>query len=475
MFEWLTHSKNILGINERNLKYLRPYNKKAARKIADDKLLMKRVSNIAGIQSPEVYAVIRNRGEVSKYNWDKLPNSFVVKPRKGYGGAGILVVFGRNKKTGNWVKADRSQVSIETLQTHIANILDGTYSLKSSQDYAVIEERVKLHPVFKPYAFRGIPDVRIICFNNVPIMAELRLPTKASGGTANLHTGGVGVGIDMGTGVTTNAVQYNQLITVHPDTHMPLSGIRIPYWKTMLEMTVGAQIVSKLGYLAIDIAVDREKGPMVFEFNARPGLAIQIANLEGLKGRLRRIKGLKVKKVEQGVRLARDLFGGEIEEEIEELSGRQVIGPFEYATFYGSNGKRAKVVKIKVDTGAYLTSIDKSLAADMGYKEAYAYFETLGLPKRLDDYEDAKEKLKAHLRKAQKHRLILGLSLSKSAVGGALEIRPILNITFTLSGVKVNSRATVARRSGLTYSAIIGRRDLSPFLIDPSKRPRKPV
>lgn len=475
MLEWLTHSKSVLGMNERNLKYLRPYNKKTARKIADDKLLMKRVAKLAEIQSPEVFAVIRNRAELNTFNWNKLPNSFVVKPRKGFGGAGILVVFGRNKKTGNWVKADRSQVSAEMLQTHIANILDGTYSLKNSQDYAIIEERVKLHPVFKPYAFRGIPDVRIICFNKVPIMAELRLPTKASGGTANLHTGGVGVGIDMGTGITTNAIQYNQLITSHPDTNMPLSGIRIPFWKTMLEMTVRAQLVSKLGYLAIDIALDRDKGPMVFEFNARPGLAIQIANLEGLKGRLRRVKGLKVKTVEQGVRLARDLFGGEVEEEIEEISGRQVIGVFEYATFYGKNGKKAKVVKTKVDTGAYLTSIDKELAYDMGYKDAYEHFLSLGLPKRFEDYNEAKEALKKMMRKAQKHADVLGLSLSKSAVGGSFEIRPVLNISFLVSGVKLTVRGTIASRNGLIYSAIIGRNDLGPFLVDPSKRLKKPV
>lgn len=475
MLEWLTHSKNILGINERNLRFLRPYNKKRARMIADDKLFMKRVSRVAEIQSPEVYAVLRTRNELKTFNWNKLPNSFVVKPRKGFGGAGILVVFGRNKQTSNWVKADRSQVSVEHLQTHIANILDGTYSLKNAPDYAIIEERVKLHPVLKPYAFRGIPDVRIICYNKVPVMAELRLPTKASGGTANLHTGGVGVGIDMGSGVTTNAIQYNQLIDVHPDTNLPLSGIRIPFWKTMLEMTVKAQIISKLGFLAIDIALDREKGPMVFEFNARPGLAIQVANLDGLKGRLRRVKGIKVKTVEQGVRLARDLFGGEVEENIEEISGRQVVGPFEYAAFYTKNGKKAKTVKIKIDTGAFMTSIDKELAYDMGYKEAYQHFEALKLPTRYDDYEEAKVALKSFSRKATKHSEILGLSLSKSAVGRSLEIRPVIGISFTLSGIQVNARATIASRSGLIYSAIIGRRDLSPFLIDPTKRPRKPI
>ena len=38
--------------------------------------------------------------------------------------------------------------------------------------------------------------------------------------------------------------------------------------------------------------LDREKGPMLLELNARPGLAIQIANATGLLPRLRQIEKL---------------------------------------------------------------------------------------------------------------------------------------------------------------------------------------
>ena len=37
-----------------------------------------------------------------------------------------------------------------------------------------------------------------------------------------------------------------------------------------------------LGYLGMDIVVDRHEGPLLLEANARPGLAIQIANGQGL-------------------------------------------------------------------------------------------------------------------------------------------------------------------------------------------------
>ena len=474
MFSAITNTKNILGINQRNLRYLRPYNPKRARKIADDKLHMKRISRKAKIATPEVYAVIRNRNELSTFDWEKLPNSYVVKPRKGYGGAGILVVFGRNRRTHNWVKADKSQVSPEMLETHVANIIDGTFSLKNAPDYAVIEQRVKLHPILKPVAYRGIPDVRIIVFNNVPVMAMLRLPTKQSGGTANLHTGGVGVGMDMGTGVTTNAIQHFQIIERHPDTGMPLSGIKLPFWKTMLQMAVRGQLDSGLGFMGIDIALDRDQGPVVFEMNARPGLGIQICNLEGLEGRLRRVKGIKVKTVAKGVRLAKDLFGGEIEEEVEEITGREVIGPKEYVTFYTTEGKKAKICKAKIDTGAYLTSIDKKLAFSMGFKEAYEHFESLDFKKKYRSYENAKKAREKYYGKVRRHKDLAGLALSKSAVGRGIELRPVVFADLKLSGVRIKAKTTISFREHLRYRALIGRRALKPFLIDPIKKPKKP-
>ena len=41
-----------------------------------------------------------------------------------------------------------------------------------------------------------------------------------------------------------------------------------------------------MGYFGADIVLDKNKGHMLLELNARPGLAIQIANGEGLAARL---------------------------------------------------------------------------------------------------------------------------------------------------------------------------------------------
>ncbi len=47
--------------------------------------------------------------------------------------------------------------------------------------------------------------------------------------------------------------------------------------------------VTGLGFLGVDIVIDRKHGPLILEMNARPGLNIQIANCAGLAHRIDRI------------------------------------------------------------------------------------------------------------------------------------------------------------------------------------------
>ncbi|MFH0930048.1 MAG: sugar-transfer associated ATP-grasp domain-containing protein, partial [Candidatus Moraniibacteriota bacterium] len=318
MISFFGNSRKILGMNARNLQFIRPNNLRRAKRLADDKLLSKRVLKKADLPVPNLIAKIRSAEELENFDWGALPDSWVLKPNRGFGGEGILVVYGKKKSTENtWIKADGSLITIDDIKTHISNILDGSYSLSGVPDIAFFEERLKLLKLFKPYAFKGIPDIRIIVYNKVPMMAMLRLPTRESDGKANLQQGGVGVGIDMASGVTTTAVfRKNTIIEYLPGTRLVLSGIKIPYWKTILGLAVRAQEVSGLGFLGADIAIDRDRGPVFLELNARPGLSIQIANLDGLLGRLQRVEGLKIKTNEKGVTVGMNLFGGEIEEEI---------------------------------------------------------------------------------------------------------------------------------------------------------------
>ena len=207
MFELIRKSAGILGMNARNLEYVRPRNRRRSREIADNKLLSKRLLRKNDLPVPGLIAKIRTEDELDRFDWSSLPGSFALKPNRGFGGEGIVVVYGRKKNGGDaWVKANGSVITADDLKTHIRNILDGSFSLTNTPDIAFFEERLKLLKLFKPYAYKGIPDIRVIVFNKVPVMAMLRLPTRASDGKANLQQGAIGVGIDMATGTTTTAV-----------------------------------------------------------------------------------------------------------------------------------------------------------------------------------------------------------------------------------------------------------------------------
>ena len=54
-----------------------------------------------------------------------------------------------------------------------------------------------------------------------------------------------------------------------------------------------------LGYLGTDMVLDRDRGPMLLELNARPGLAIQMANGEGLRRRLDLIEAQTEERAEE--------------------------------------------------------------------------------------------------------------------------------------------------------------------------------
>jgi len=464
MFSLLRNSREILGMNARNLDYVRPLNRRRDREFADNKLLAKRLLRKNGLPVPGLIARIRTHAELEAFDWETLPGSFALKPNRGFGGEGILIVYGRKRgRTDAWVKASGAIVTIDDLKSHIRNILDGSFSLTNTPDIAFFEERLKLLKLFKPYAYRGIPDIRVIVFNRVPVMAMLRLPTRESDGKANLQQGAIGTGIDLATGTTTSAVMgKSHIIEYAPKTRLALSGIRIPYWSEILHIAVESQSVSGLGFLGADIAIDRDRGPVLLELNARPGLSIQIANLAGLKSRLNRVKGLKVRTTERGILLGKNLFGGEIEEEIEELSGKRVIGSVEKGKLVGKDGKEI-VVNAKIDTGADSTSIDTELARELGFGDAIRAFE---------DRMAGRDVLR-DLSRQEREALFSGIPDLTDTIpvksSHGTSYRPMFRVDLFVDQVIIPAKVSAIDRTGLEYPVIIGRKSLRKFLVDVSK------
>ncbi len=279
----------VLGINARNANYILQYNERRNYPLVDDKALTKQLALKHNVAVPDLYGMIEIQQQVKSLPALLAPHEdFVVKPANGSQGEGIVVITGRS--AGLYRKADGTLVSDEDLKFLVTNILSGIYSLGGQPDKALIEYRVKFDPVFEAIAYRGVPDVRIIIFLGVPVMAMVRLPTRMSDGKANLHRGCIGAGIDIATGRTLTAVWKNSIVTEHPDTGNPVSGVEIPQWPHLLEIAAGAYEMTNLGYQGIDLVLDRERGPMLLELNARPGLNIQIANREGLASRLQAIE-----------------------------------------------------------------------------------------------------------------------------------------------------------------------------------------
>lgn len=464
LVNFFKNRNEILGINDRNYSYL-SYNKAETVSIADNKLMTKKILKENGIPFPEVYATIKSEKQLSRFSINKLPKSFVVKPAYGLKGAGINIYYNRTKD-GYLILANRQKQNLNYIKSHIKNILDGQFSLGTSPkpSVAIIEERVKMHSAFKLYSFRGIPDIRIIVCKNIPVMAMLRLPTEGSKGKANLSMGAIGVGIDMGSGVTTTAYKDGRIIDKLPGTDLRLSGIKIPYWTKILRISHKCQALTGIKLLGVDIIIDKEKGPMVVELNARPGLSIQVANQSGLKERLERVKKLKNVSEERAVRLAKDLFGGEIEEEIENITGRDIIGLREPITIMGKGGVEIQT-DCKIDTGAHSSSIDKELVRKLGYSAAIEYFEK-HVPKDIISL-DVKDRIKIS-EKLKKHEEIDKLIYVKSASGN--DWRMLITVPVKIKDREFLMKATVADRTHLTQPVLLGIPDLKYFFIDATKK-----
>lgn len=279
----------VLGINQRNCEFTLIYNQRKLYPLVDDKLRTKQLAQQANIAIPELYAVIEFERQLSDLG-KILGNhtDFVIKPAHGSGGDGIIVITGKHR--GMYRKANGQLVDLVELRHHISNVMSGIYSLGGQPDKALIEYRVKFDPVFEHISFQGIPDIRIVVFLGVPLMAMVRLPTRMSDGRANLHQGAIGSGIDIASGKTLTAVLNNKIVNEHPDTGNDVTNVLVPHWDTLLHLAARCYELTGLGYQGVDVVLDKDLGPLILEINARPGLNIQIANHAGLLPRLELVK-----------------------------------------------------------------------------------------------------------------------------------------------------------------------------------------
>ena len=276
--------RDVLGINHRNGVVIHEANKRNDYVLANDKDLAKQLLTSCHIPVPPTLCTFAEIREL-KEKWPQLQHrqEFVVKPANGQKGNNILVL---SKKEGHWVTPGGSLYDKALLQKHIADIIYGSHS-NGRPDKALIEYRVHTHPFFLHLYSSGLPDLRVITHKGKIIQAMLRVPTSLSDGKANLHQGAVGIGIELNSGRLQKGFYEDRYIDAHPDSGVAFVGLQVPDWLGILAISHQIARLVPLQYLGIDIVIDQERGPLVLEINARPGLQIQNINKKGIRSLLK--------------------------------------------------------------------------------------------------------------------------------------------------------------------------------------------
>jgi alpha-L-glutamate ligase-like protein len=282
----------VLGMNRRNALIAR-LNPREAIKGVNQKFETKQRLAAAGVPVPPTLALIADEAEAADFDFASLPDAFAIKPNRGRRGEGVILVDGRlpESEGGGWRKLNGEVLTERALRAHVRRILAGELSLEGGNaDAALIEPLIRTHPDFARLVPFGLPDIRIICLGDVPLMAMTRLPTVESGGRANLHQGAVGAAIDFRDGAIFRSVLGQEAVWDHPSTHAPLIGARLPFWQETVAAAQRCSGALGLGYVGVDLVIDATRGVQVLECNAYPGLEIQNVNGAGLGARIARVE-----------------------------------------------------------------------------------------------------------------------------------------------------------------------------------------
>ena len=417
---------HILGMNARY--HYTKLNPHSARAYGFSKLKTKKLLQEHHLPTAELYHVFEHFSDLNHINWDNLPCPFVIKPASGSAGKGVLVIIKKSLNQPIWFDNEKRQYSTEDLALHVRNILDGEYSTWGNQHVALVEEMVVAHPTLRKLAFSGTPDLRIIVFNSVPIMAMARIPTHESDGKANLDRGAIALGIDMATGITTYGIKGKKdYITHFPNSKKKVNGILVPHWQEAMLMAVKAANAAGYKFMGADLFIHETKGPMIVELNGFPGLSIQLANRAGLKRRIERVEGIEIRDAEHGVRIARALFAEHFVDKFRAEKGLQIISNMPSIIVKGDGKQRAKVTAM-VNTARTRSAIARELADQLG----------------LLDYDDL-------------------LWQQQEVTEGKV---PVVEVNFELKGEQIQTAMkAINRLNRKKYQVELGKNDIKQFLI----------
>jgi alpha-L-glutamate ligase-like protein len=359
-----TKPAHILGLNSRYL--YTSLNPNSAKQYGFSKTVTKELLAQHNIATAQVYHVFDSQDDTDNILWDNIPLPFVIKPASGSAGKGVWLIKSKIADEQSWLNYEGEKVTQADLELHIENILDGEFTTWGRNHKAIVEELVPPHPKLAKYTYKGTPDIRVIVFNSVPIMAMLRLPTKESEGRANLDRGAYGLGIDIGTGITTYGLKgKSEHVTHFSDSKRKVNGIKIPQWTQVLELAVTAANAAGYVFMGADLFIHPEKGPMIVEVNGFPGLSIQLANKAGLKRRIERVEGLEVRDPKHGVKIGQALFAETFADKIRIEEGLTII-PIRPIIRVVGEDRRKTAIEALINTSRNRSAISQELAEELG-------------------------------------------------------------------------------------------------------------
>jgi len=351
----------ILGMNARNLQYIKKFNPKKAIRLANDKYKSKKFLSERWIPVPKTFDLITSRSDLYAYDFSSLPvDEIIAKPCNGSRGRWIYRIkpietpedahlmwehslfdslfTKQSPYVDQWYKVGSEVIPDHTLRRYLVDVLDGKNSMWWGWDNLLLEELIIPWSWFEKFCAHGLADIRVIVFNLIPVAAMLRVPTLESDGKANLDRWGIWLGINVSTGKIQSMFQYGK-IHKHdfPGAYKDMEGTKISYRNDILSYSSKIQYFANLGYLALDRVITDE-WPKLLEINARAGLKFQLAAVLPLRNRLNKIKDMKVNDPEKGVEIAKTLF---TEDKWHVISSSNII-------YLSQHGK----IKKKDETGA---------------------------------------------------------------------------------------------------------------------------
>ena len=223
-------ASGILWMNSRNLEYIQKYNWKESKKFADDKLYTKDFLESRWIWVAKTFRIIRNEKEVEGLTHKSLPESFGIKPNRGFWWEWIIVI---KEKTKTWFKTiSWDDISREELYFHAISIIEWKYAITWTSDTAIFEELLEPHKIFEQFLeTKWLPDLRIIVFNYVPVIAMIRVPTRESEWKWNLALWAIWIWVDIATWKTNFAFKNWKYIK------------RLPNWDLISILSLHGQIL----------------------------------------------------------------------------------------------------------------------------------------------------------------------------------------------------------------------------------------